>query len=83
MNRVNKTKTPEFGGIKINKMKQLKNILVKMQEIKKEQEHYKERMSNYQWTELEKIEGSSRYGDLQEKEGCCTKRIELLEWVIK
>ena len=54
-----------------------------MQEIKKEQEHYKERMSNYQWTELEKIEGSSRYGDLQEKEGCCTKRIELLEWVIK
>lgn len=54
-----------------------------MQEIRKEQKHYKERMSNYQWTELEKIEGSSRYGDLQEKENCCRKRIELLEWVLK
>ena len=64
-------------------MKEPKNILVKMQEIRKEQEYYKEIMSNYQWTELEKIEGSSRYGDLQEKENCCRKRIELLEWVLK
>lgn len=54
-----------------------------MQEIRKEQEYYMERMGNYQWTELEKIEGSSRYGDLQEKENCCRKRLELLEWVLK
>jgi len=60
-----------------------KDILVKIQKIRKEQEHYKEIMSNYQWTELEKIEGSSRYGDLQEKESCCKRRIELLEWVLK
>lgn len=64
-------------------MKEPKDILVKMQEIKKEQEYYKERMSNYQWTELEKLQGSSRYGDLQEKENCCAKRIDLLEWVLK
>ena len=46
-------------------MQEPKDILVKIQEIRKEQEHYKEIMSNYQWTELEKIEGSSRYGDLK------------------
>ena len=64
-------------------MQEPKDILVKIQEIRKEQEHYKKRMSNYQWTELKKIEGSSMYGYLQEKESFCKRRIELLEWVLK
>lgn len=36
-------------------MKEPKNILVKIQEIRKEQEYYKEEMRNYKWTKLEKL----------------------------
>ena len=59
------------------------NILFKIQEIRKEQQYYKERIINYQRNELEKIEDSSTYSDLQEKKNCCKKRIELLKWVLK
>jgi hypothetical protein len=63
-------------------MKTANEIMIKLIEIKEEQIYYQERQSNFQFTELELIEGSSKYGELQERETSCKKQIRLLEWVI-
>ena len=69
-------------GIKNKTMKTANEVLLKLIEIKKEQIYYQEKQSNFEFTELELIEGSSKYRELQERETSCKKRIRLLEWVI-
>jgi hypothetical protein len=63
-------------------MKTANEVLLKLIEIKKEQIYYQEKQSNFEFTELELIEGSSKYSELKEREISCKERIRLLEWVI-
>jgi len=64
-------------------MRQSKEILLKIKELKEEKLYWQGRMSNFEFTNIELIEGSSAYGKLQERETNCIKQVDILEWVIQ
>lgn len=64
-------------------MKTANQILTKLTEIKKQQKHFEEKLFFFKFTDIELIEGSLRYGSLQEKEAKCQGKIELLQWALE
>jgi len=63
-------------------MKRKDEIESKISQLQDEVKYWKKQQSEYKWSDYERENGSTAYGNLQEKETVANQKIEMLRWVL-